>query len=186
MNAGSRQQIFSGLLRRPASAVAAQDPNRPILASLLAGRAVHEGMLPASLGLAAGELDALWRDYFAGPRLSLPDQPREELPEDADLTALLLAARAGRFVSETWLAKIVVSACAGREHLWRDLGLASRDELSRLLSHAFPKFARKNVGDMKWKKFLYRTYCAQEGIHVCPAPSCGECCDHDLCFAPEI
>ena len=85
-----------------------------------------------------------------------------------------------------WLAKIVIAACAaGKEHLWRDLGLANRRELSRLLTDAFPAFARKNTGDMKWEKFLYRACCAGEGIYVCPAPSCRECADYADCFAPE-
>jgi nitrogen fixation protein NifQ len=41
------------------------------------------------------------------------------------------------------------------------------------------------VGDMKWKKFIYRHYCTREGIYVCPAPSCGECSDYSKCFAKE-
>ncbi|MDR2164298.1 MAG: nitrogen fixation protein NifQ [Zoogloeaceae bacterium] len=185
VEAERRERIQDELLLRPASAVARKDPNRPILASLLAGRACGAGVLPASLGLSAEECAHLWRDCFPGPVLSLPDQPVEALPEGADLVALLLEARAGRFPSEVWLARIVVTACAGREHLWRDLGLFDRGELSRLLMNAFPAFARGNTGDMKWKKFLYRAYCAREGIYVCPAPSCGECADHALCFAPE-
>ncbi|MDR3352415.1 MAG: nitrogen fixation protein NifQ [Zoogloeaceae bacterium] len=179
-------RIVTELLLRPSSAKARRDPNRPILASLLAGRACGKGVLPTTLGLAAGEMDALWRAYFIGPPLSLPDQPGETLPEGADLIALLLEARAGCFASETWLARIVVAACAGREHLWRDLGLRDRGELSTLLYNAFPDLARQNVGDMKWKKFLYRVYCAREGIYVCPAPSCGVCSDHANCFAPEL
>lgn len=178
--------IQARLLDRPAAAIAARDPNRPILASLLAGRFGGEGILPARLGLAPDEYARLWRDYFSGPVFPLPGREEgETLPEGADLIALLLAERAGYFASEVWLARIVVSACAGKEHLWRDLGLANRDELSRLLFNAFPVFARTNIGDMKWKKFLYRSYCARENIYICPAPSCGECTDYPKCFAPE-
>ena len=66
-----------------------------------------------------------------------------------------------------------------------DLGLASRDELSRLMRVNFPSLAAANTGDMKWKKFLYRQFCAAEGIYVCPAPSCGVCKDYAKCFGPE-
>ena len=178
--------IQTRLLARPARGEAAIDPNRPILASLLAGRFAREGALPAHLGLTREERERLWADYFPGPVLPLPGHPGETLPEAAGLTALLLRERAGIFVSESWLAKIVVTACAGKAHLWHDLGLTNRSELSRLLLNAFPSFARANVGDMKWKKFLYRTYCARENIYVCPAPSCGECADYAKCFAPEV
>ena len=82
-------------------------------------------------------------------------------------------------------ANIVATACAGRDHLWQDLGLASREELSRLMWVNFPGLARANTGDMKWKKFLYRRLCANEGIYVCPAPSCGVCKDYAKCFGPE-
>jgi nitrogen fixation protein NifQ len=185
----ARARLQSGLLARPASAAAQADPNRPVLASLLAGQGCGEGVLPADLGLPAWELENLWASYFPGERLvaRVPSPDRmTEMPERQDLVDLLRAHRAGRFPSEIWLAFIVATACAGRDHLWQDLGLANRDELSRLLYNAFPTFARQNTGDMKWKKFLYRFYCARDGIYVCPSPSCGECVDYAQCFAPEI
>jgi nitrogen fixation protein NifQ len=188
MNAHSfirqRHLIQVELLSRPAPGVIA-DPNRPLLASLLAGRLCGEGVLPANLGLDENELERLWRNYFPGPRFTLPDQTLEDIPERHDLADLLLAHRAGRFVSDIWLAFIVARACAGSKHLWHDMGLANRNELSRLLFNAFPSFARQNTDDMKWKKFIYRAYCARDGIYVCPAPSCSQCADYDYCFAPE-
>jgi nitrogen fixation protein NifQ len=65
------------------------------------------------------------------------------------------------------------------------LGLANRGELSLLMNTAFPTLAALNVGDMKWKKFIYRHCCTREGIYVCPAPSCGGCSDYSKCFAKE-
>jgi nitrogen fixation protein NifQ len=87
--------------------------------------------------------------------------------------------------SETWMAQIVARGCAGRDHLWQDLGLANRGELTMLMNTAFSTLAALNTGDMKWKKFIYRHYCAKEGIYVCPAPSCSACSDYDKCHAPE-
>ncbi|MDR2033752.1 MAG: nitrogen fixation protein NifQ [Helicobacteraceae bacterium] len=181
-----RASIVSGLLSRSASVEALADPNRFALASLIAGRFLNEGALCASLGLDKTELDSMWDSYFYGERLELPDQEIDDLLERADLINTLLKHRAGKFHSEAWLASIVAQACAGKKHLWRDLGLANRAELSALLFNAFPAFASQNIGDMRWKKFLYRRYCADEGIYVCPSPSCAECSDYSYCFAPEL
>jgi nitrogen fixation protein NifQ len=188
--ASPRHLIWADLLSRRAAANVLVDPNRHILASLLAGHLCGEGVLPANLGLPATELANLWDAYFPGPRpvphLIPPGQVTEdEMPERQDLVNLLLLHRAGQFPSEVWLAFIVAMACAGSDHLWQDLGLANRSELSRLLCNAFPSLARQNTDDMKWKKFIYRFYCARDGIYVCPAPSCSECVDYAHCFAPE-
>lgn len=180
-----RQGLTVSLLARPAGPGALADPLRPILASLLAGRALDEGVLPAGLGLPDQDMARLWREYFPGPRLALADGSAEDIPELGDLVGLLLEYRAGRRESESWAAQIVGRGCAGRDHLWQDLGLANRNELSALMTGAFPALAALNTGDMKWKKFLYRQYCARDGIYACPAPSCGECADYAKCFAPE-
>jgi nitrogen fixation protein NifQ len=174
------------LLERPASALALADPLRPVFASLLVGRSMNEGVLPANLGLAAETFGQLMRDYFPGPALKLQDGEAQDLEELSDILHLLLEYRCGVRASEVWMARIVAWGCAGRDHLWQDLGLASRNELSALMNIAFPALAALNTGDMKWKKFIYRHYCAREGIYVCPAPSCGECSDFSKCFAPEL
>ena len=106
--------------------------------------------------------------------------------EYEDVLALLLEYAVDASDESTWLAGAVAAACMGDNHLWQDLGLANRGELSTLMNVAFPALAVLNVGDMKWKKFIYRHYCSREGIYVCPAPSCGECADHAKCFAPEV
>ncbi len=180
-----RLALVAGLLARAVPAAVAADPLRPVLASLLAGRLLGEGVLDGTLGLAAEDWRALADRHFPGPPLPLPGRIREDIPEHDDLVALLLAHRAGRSPAEAWLAVIVARACAGRDHLWQDLGLADRGELSVLMGEAFPGLAALNTGDMKWKKFIYRHYCARDGIYVCPAPSCGECAAYARCFAPE-
>lgn len=181
-----RELLLTELLGRPASALAMADPLRPILASLLAGRSLNQGVLPAMLGLSEAAFQALWNRYFPGTHLHLQDGPGQDIAELDDLLQLLLEYRAGLRQSEVWLAHIVAYSCCGRNHLWQDLGLANRGELSTLMTVAFPALAALNVGDMKWKKFIYRHYCSKEGIYVCPAPSCGECVDHAKCFAPEV
>ncbi|MBV5299211.1 MAG: nitrogen fixation protein NifQ [Rhodoferax sp.] len=181
-----RDLLLAELLGRSVAAQAAADPLRPLLASLLAGRSLNQGVLPAMLGLPESAFQTLWQDYFPGTRLKLHNGPGQNMDELEDIRQLLLQYRAGSRESEVWLAHSVAYGCGGRHHLWQDLGLADRGELSCLMTLAFPALAALNTGDMKWKKFIYRHYCSKEGIYVCPAPSCGECADHAKCFAPEV
>jgi nitrogen fixation protein NifQ len=152
---------------------------------MLTGRSLNQGVLTATLGLPPEVFAVLWQDYFPGDALHLHNGPGEDIVELDDLLQLLIEYRAGRCESERWLAHIVAYSCCGRNHLWQDLGLANRAELSLLMNAAFPTLAALNVGDMKWKKFIYRHYCTREAIYVCPAPSCGECSDYSKCFAKE-
>jgi nitrogen fixation protein NifQ len=70
-------------------------------------------------------------------------------------------------------------------HLWQDLGLANRGELSKLMLRHFAALAHRNDQDMKWKKFFYRMICRDEGFSMCVAPCCSECGDFDKCFGSE-
>ncbi len=184
-NHDCRENLQAELLNRPASAAALADPLRPVLASMLTGRALNQGVLTATLGLPADRFSLMLKNYFPGDAVHLKSGPGEDIVELDDLLQLLLEYRAGLCESEIWLAHIVAYSCCGRNHLWQDLGLANRGELTLLMNTAFPTLAELNVGDMKWKKFIYRHYCTREGIYVCPAPSCGECADFHLCFAKE-
>ena len=180
-----RANLQAELLDRQVAAEVRADPLRPILASLLTGRALNQGVLTATLGLPPAEFQALRTSYFPGDALQLQNGPGDNIVELDYLLQLLIEYRAGMRDSELWLAHIVAYSCCGRNHLWQDLGLADRGELSLLMITAFPTLAELNVGDMKWKKFIYRHYCTREGIYVCPAPSCGECSDYSKCFAKE-
>lgn len=180
-----RATLFADLLAAPAAGAATSDPNRPLLASLLAGQATGHGCLPWHLGLGADRCAQLMLAYFPGQMLEPRLTSAVDLPEFEELQRLLLDHRAGCYESERWMADILCTACIGRDHLWQDLGFAGRDELSRLMNINFPALAHANTGDMKWKKFLYRQFCSREGIYVCPAPSCGVCKDYSKCFGPE-
>jgi len=180
-----RATLQAELLATPAVGAAAGDPNRLLLASIIAGQAAGFGCLPPNLGLPETTYRRLLALYFPGD--ICPPTPRAavDLPEFEELQRLLLDHRANRHESETWIADIVTTACAGADHLWQDLGLVNRDELTALMQGNFPALASTNTGDMKWKKFLYRQFCSREGIYVCPAPSCGVCKDYSKCFGPE-
>ncbi|MBT8439314.1 MAG: nitrogen fixation protein NifQ, partial [Gammaproteobacteria bacterium] len=111
------------------------------------------------------------------------DSERDD--EHNELYELLHSHRANQSESEIWMAKIVAMACQGQNHLWQDMGLWSRSQLSELLMRNFPELAAKNVNNMKWKKFLYKQLCITEGIYTCRAPSCEVCTDYNNCFGPE-
>ena len=83
------------------------------------------------------------------------------------------------------IASAVGCASLGKNHLWQDLLLPSRRELSALMQHWFPKLVQLNHQDMRWKKFLYRQLCLREEILICRSPSCSACSDFVNCFGPE-
>jgi nitrogen fixation protein NifQ len=90
---------------------------------------------------------------------------------------------AGRL--ERYLAAVIARRCKSPHHLWQDLGLRDRDELSRLMKRHFARLAERNQQNMKWRKFLYRMVCRSEGFSLCTAPVCSECNDFDSCFGAE-
>lgn len=112
----------------------------------------------------------------------------ERADEIEDVESLLLAYAdpyAGPRAEAVVVAEAIAVACLGDNHLWQDLGLASRAELSALMRRWFPGLVARNAGDMKWKKFLYRELCLRADILVCKSPSCATCSDQPACFGPE-
>lgn len=108
--------------------------------------------------------------------------------EVEDLVALLMAhadPAAGTPAEAEHVALAIAVASLGDNHLWQDLQLASRAELSALMQRWFPALVARNAGDMKWKKFLYRELCQAAEILICKSPSCAVCTDQPVCFGPE-
>jgi len=163
-------------------------PNDALFAQMIASQMAGVGALPSGLGLDEKEFCALLTNHFPGAELVIHctkkvGDPRE-LERD-DVLGLLLTNCAHRNMSEEWMAEIVTTACMASDHLWQDLGLWSREYLSYLMTQNFPSLAAKNVHDMKWKKFIYKQLCEQEGINACRSPSCEYCADYLNCFGPE-
>lgn len=111
--------------------------------------------------------------------------PGERHDEYADVRRLLLDGATSRSPDVVALAECVARACMGEDHLWHDLGLPSRAELSALLHEYFPRLAERNVNGMRWKKFFYKRLCEQVGISACRAPSCRVCAHYGECFGSE-
>ncbi len=164
-------------------------PNDEVLACLLASHLTGLGALPPSLGLGAEDFRRLMVRHFPGAELParIFDQghPVDREAERDELIRLMLAYRAGVDASEAWIARIVAAGCMAADHLWQDLGLWSRLDLTEMLRRNFPALAARNDRDMKWKKFLYKQLCMEEGIYTCRAPSCEVCADYADCFGPE-
>jgi nitrogen fixation protein NifQ len=163
-------------------------PNDEFFAQMLSSQARDVGGLPPGLGLGKAGFPALLARHFPGVALftrieETSSDPREF--ERDDVLNLLLEHRAGKDISEQWMAQILTAGCMASDHLWQDLGLLSRDYLSSLMTQNFPALAGKNIHDMKWKKFLYKQLCEKEGINACRAPSCEYCVDYLKCFGPE-
>lgn len=162
--------------------------NDELFAQMIASQIDGVGALPPGLGLNEKDFFELLACHFPGVELVIRNIEYDADPralERDDVLGLLLEHRAHRNQSEQWIAEIVTAACMASDHLWQDLGLWSRDYLSRLMKQNFPSLAAKNVHDMKWKKFLYKQLCEQEGINACRAPSCEYCTDYLNCFGPE-
>lgn len=160
------------------------------LARILSSWVVGEGVLPQTIGLNAESFHALMSRHFLNHQLPMnvcnkSEFDRDRIPEWEDLVNLMLEYRAGKDGSEQWIAEIIAAACMGLDHLWQDLGLWSRGELTEILKLNFPELAERNDKDMKWKKFLYKQLCARDGTYVCRAPSCDVCADYKVCFGPE-
>lgn len=164
--------------------------NDHILSCILSSWQFGDGALPDWLGLGQAVFSQLIEFHFPGLEVEKFSSAGESLEEERfdereELQQLFTTHYAGQSESEQWMASIVVNACQGQDHLWQDLGLWSRKDLTLLMQQNFPTLAARNDKDMKWKKFLYKQLCIAEGIYTCRAPSCQVCADYADCFGPE-
>ena len=102
-----------------------------------------------------------------------------------ELLALLLKHRSDSCFETTWLAYAITACCMADDHLWQDMGLDNRQQLSDMLQQRFPVLYYKNTANMRWKKFFYKQLCEQAGVYVCRAPSCSVCVDYQNCYGSE-
>lgn len=181
----SRDDYYQALIRHSDGST-----NSVWLAQITASWMSGEGVLPDALGLEILQFKRLIFHYFPGFALTAKAVSGNRLDfsrmlEKADLEQLLRRYAIAQSHEIDSLIGIIVAACLGSDHLWQDMGLWSRAELSALLKHNFPLLAEANNKDMKWKKFLYKQLCEEEGLYVCRAPSCEVCQDYQQCFGSE-
>lgn len=178
-------------------AISGTDPATLALAGVLAQAMDEHGShllpLPGLDALATRRLMAHW---FPGAEgwlgldwitLEGAHRPEPRSDEVDDLVSLLRNHIANGADHERGLEVAYALACAslGDNHLWQDLSLPSRQELTALIAQWFPEMATRNSNNMKWKKFFYRQLCEREDIMICKSPSCTICTDYRACFGAE-
>ncbi len=163
--------------------------DRHVLASILAVAAMEDGAMAARAGLAAADLVSLMAQWFpvaGGSGIAWFTQDKDtDDDEVAMVRGLLLAHRSSAGDVGRWLAAMIARRAMEPNHLWEDLGLRDRSELTRLLSRHFAPIAARNTQNMRWKRFFYRALCESDGFVMCTTPVCSECRDFDLCFGDE-
>ena len=200
-----REQFYSRLTSKPLVTTAefvpmtvnsVITPNSPVspnyewLACMVASWCAGQGVLPDFLGLEPDQFIDLKDTYFQDCALPVQAESGSQLDfsrmlEKEDLVNLLKQYSRPNTLEMDWMIAIIVAGCLGSDHLWQDLGLWSRPQLSAMLQYNFPELAAKNNQDMKWKKFLYKQLCEAEGLYLCRAPSCNVCIDYPKCYGSE-
>lgn len=180
-----RERLYS---RLKSQAIAT--PNHEWLACIVASWCAGASALPDYLGLEPLQFNELVGHFF--PDCDVPEQAPSGIRPDFsrmlerdDLVNLLKQYSQAYTFENNCIISIIVAGCLGSDHLWQDLGLWSRGQLSDMLGYNFPGLAAKNDKDMKWKKFLYKQLCEAEGLYLCRAPSCDVCADYAKCYGPE-
>ncbi len=182
-----REDIYQALLEHGRGL-----KNEVAMAQMLASLLVGKGGMPAYLGFERETFEGMVDYYFpkAGLSFGVAQTHFEEMKrlrgaEKDELRTLLSRYCEAGGEEQAWVTDILVTGCMGNDHLWQDLGLWSRTVLKVFMEDNFPRLALKNEQDMKWKKFLYKQLCSQEGIYTCRSPSCEVCIDYANCFGGE-
>lgn len=116
---------------------------------------------------------------LAGGGVPSPDD------EELMLQELLLRHKSQPGEIGDWLAQIIARRSMEPNHLWEDLGLPERPDLTKLLLRHFQSLAANNTRNMRWKRFLYRAICESEGFTMCPSPTCDACSEFHICYSDD-
>ncbi len=163
-----------------------------VLACIFAAGAMETGSgrsLTDALGISGKALRHACEQYFPGALVHLEQFGLDGEPvvdeDEQCLRELLGRSRSAAGALSSLLSILIARRSTRPKHLWQDLGLSNRGELSTLMLRHFAPLAMRNNQDMKWKKFFYRLICRDEGFRLCAAPSCSECNDFENCFGDE-
>lgn len=161
--------------------------------SLAHGNLARSGLAPAELhgligylfpGALNGHdsaLSALRDQYTAYAQRGLAEsQPGFTLL----MRVLLDAYRAPGPDTTPWVSSVLAHACLRPDHLWRDLGLSGREDVTSLLARHYPALVMRNTHNLRWKKFLAHSAHEHAGLPPAAAPGCPGCEDHGFCY-PE-
>ncbi|WP_109479534.1 nitrogen fixation protein NifQ [Paraburkholderia sp. C35] len=158
-----------------------------MFARLIGAKVASNEML--HLGLTRAALDTLRARHFPGalPWHGVPEHiAASEHQSFVDtMRALLLQHESSLdaiHADAQCLATIIASACLRPDHLWRDLGLNGRDDVTAILTRHYPQLVARNTDNTRWKKFLARELAFAEGREPVPAPGCPGCEDYGFCY----
>ena len=90
--------------------------------------------------------------------------PDDRLDEYRQLVDLLMDSAAVRDEATVMVAEWIARSALEPGHLWRAMGVQSRDEVRQLMRRHFPSLEAANDKDMRWKKFLYKRMCGWSGF----------------------
>lgn len=162
-----------------------------LFASLLLANASAERL--ARLGLSGTALSALLRRHFTSVsahwQTLAAGLPTPAWVSDAVFVVEMremLRRRADPILhplDATDMATILATACLRPDHLWRDLGLTGRDDVTALLTHCFPSLVTENTENLRWKRFLAEACARAYGRPPAPAPGCPGCEAFGECYA---
>jgi nitrogen fixation protein NifQ len=187
--AAAAYRLLTGNLPQNATIDKDADFDRHVFACILALALTEKGGVVNCAGLGSNDLEALLTEQFS-PQLvsgidcrgSVEDSDHDEIEMVRDL---LLANRSTSGESGRLLAAMVARRALEPNHLWEDLGLRDRGELTRLLERHFQPLAAKNTKNMRWKRYFYRVMCESDGFVMCSTPVCTNCADYNSCFGEE-
>lgn len=183
--------LYCALLKTPAPS--GSDPSdRQLLAGLLTVGSRENCHLHAALGLTEDDLYQLLDDFFPACDRSLffsrQTQPAPEI--NTDVLEILLShvpcdTTGGKNRLAEWLARIIAARAAHPGHLWVAMGFFERPQLTAAIRRHLPTLAEANNKGMRWKRYLFKQVCDMNGGVMCKSPTCGDCSDYSLCFAPD-
>ncbi len=163
--------------------------DRHVLASIIAVAAMEGAPVAERVGLSPCELSELIDQWFPLARthtaawIAQAATPVDE--EVAMVRDLLRTKCSSQGDTGRWLAAMIARRAMEPNHLWEDLGLRERAELSRLIARHFAPLAARNTNNMRWKRLFYRMLCEDDGFVMCSTPICTQCNDFALCFGDE-
>ncbi|WP_431260406.1 nitrogen fixation protein NifQ [Roseateles chitinivorans] len=160
--------------------MAEQDRDQAALTRLLSDAPRHWDAADRSLFATVG--------HHVQSRTDAGDFP-PNAPDPAALTGplyrFLLEHRAARDSSHARLSGWLASACMGSHHLWQDLGLQERAQVSRLMQLAFPALHDGNVRNLRWKRHLFLSLGDALGRPGLRPPKCDDCGDFAVCMGAD-
>jgi nitrogen fixation protein NifQ len=184
-NSGTWQNTTSALADSPDDVVFNRLIFRGVLTRVLNERISLGGSFARRLGIGGHALIMLLATYWPDhPALSAEDYVASDESDEQTWVRDLLERNHSYGETSLWLAAIIARRALEAAHLWEDLGLPDRPTLRLVMERHFAPLAARNT-NMRWKRFLYRCLCEEEGMSHCTSPTCSECPEVAVCFEPD-